>query len=120
MLTEEYRKKARDVDRVYGGAVEGTVGRVQRKLLDYGEVRGLVFGAFGEASEGVRELVHYLANSRLKAVGLRQGRESAQAELGVNFGQVRRILSVAAVRAQAKCLSGLWGVLQPMGGGRGL
>ena len=65
VLTEEYRKKARNVVRVYGGADEGTVGRVQRKLLGYGEVRGLVFGAFGEASEGVHELVHHLANSRL-------------------------------------------------------
>ena len=36
MLTEEYMKKARDVDRVYGGVAEGAVGRVQRKLLDFG------------------------------------------------------------------------------------
>ena len=57
MLTEEYTKNARNVDKVYGGAAEGTVGRVQRKLMDFGQVRGLVFEAFGEASEGVHELV---------------------------------------------------------------
>ena len=74
VLTEEYVKKAKNVDRVYGGADEGTVGRVERKLLDMGEVRGLVFGAFGEASEGVHDPVQHLANSRLKAVGLQQGR----------------------------------------------
>ena len=35
--------------------------------MDYGEVRGLVFGAFGEASEGVHELVHHLiADSMLR------------------------------------------------------
>ena len=50
VFTEEYPKKARNVDRVYGGVAEGAVGRVQRKLLDFGEVRGLMFGAFGEAS----------------------------------------------------------------------
>ena len=66
VLTEEYLKKARNVDRVYGGVAEGELGRVQRKLVDFGEVRGLVFGAFGEASEGVHELVHHLADSRLK------------------------------------------------------
>ena len=71
-LTEEYMKKAKQVDRVYGGVAEGGV---QRKLEDFGEVRGLVFGAFGEASEGVHELVHALANSRLKAVGMQQGRQ---------------------------------------------
>ena len=104
VLTEEYAKKASDVDRVYGGVAEGTVGRVQRKLVDFGEVRGLVFGAFGECSEGVHELVHHLANSRLKAEGLQQGRESGKGELGVLVGQVRRILSITAVRAQAECL----------------
>ena len=57
VLTEEFTKKARNLDRVYGGVAGGTVGRVQRKLVDFGEVRGLVFGAFGECSEGVHELV---------------------------------------------------------------
>ena len=55
VLTEEYLKKARDVDRVYGGVAEGAVGRVQRKLLGFGEVRGLMFGAFGEA-----KVFHYI------------------------------------------------------------
>ena len=76
-------KKARNVDRVYGGAAEDTVGRVQRKLMDFGQVRGLVFGAFGEASEGVHELVHHLANSRLKAEGLQQGSASGAGEKAV-------------------------------------
>ena len=35
---------------------------MQRKLIDFGEVRGLVFGAFGECSDGVYELVQQLAN----------------------------------------------------------
>ena len=83
MLTEEYTKNARNVNKVYGGAAEGTVGRVQRKLMDFGQVRGLVFEAFGEASEGVHELVHHLSNSRLKAEGLQQGRESVKGELVV-------------------------------------
>ena len=104
VLTEEYRKKAKNVDRVYGGVAEGAVGRVQRKLEEFGEVRGLVFGAFWEASEGVHELVHVLANSRLKAVGLQQGRQTGSGELGVLVGQIRRILSVTAVRGQAECL----------------
>ena len=95
---------------------EGEVGRVKRKLVDFGEVRGLVFGAFGEASEGVHELVHHLANSRLKAEGLQQGRESGKGELGVLVGQVRRMLSTTAVRAQAECLLSR---LRHVGGGAG-
>ena len=116
VLTEEYSKKAKKVDRVYGGADVDVVGRVQRKLMDFGEVRGLVFGAFGEASEGVHELVHHLASSKLKAEGLQQGRETAKGELGVLVGQVRRLLSVASVRAQAECLLSK---LRQAGGGVG-
>ena len=48
--------------------------------------------------------MHELAASRLKAEGLQQGRETAKGELGVLVGQVRRLLSVAGVRAQAECL----------------
>ena len=102
MLTAEYRKKAREVDRVYGGGREVEVGRVDRKLTEYGQVRGLVFGAFGEASEGVHNLVQRIAESRVKAMGLQQGRDTYKGEMGVLVGQVRRILSVTAVRAQAE------------------
>ena len=52
----------------------------------------------------MHELVHHLANRRLKAQGLQQGRESGKGELGVLVGQVRRMLSIEAVRAQAECL----------------
>ena len=47
--------------------------------LMYGEcseVRGLLFGAFVEASEGVHTMIQRLALSRLWAVGLQRGRES--------------------------------------------
>ena len=73
---------------------EGKVGRVERKLEDYGQVsRGLVFGAFGEASEGVHEI------RRLQAVGLQQGRVSDQGELagvvGENMGAGAQLLGAA-------------------------
>ena len=103
-LTVEYIKKAVHVDRAYGGAGEGEIGRVKRKLEEYGEVRGLVFGAFGEASEDVHKLVHILASGRVKKVELQKGRECSKGDLGVIVGQVRRMLSVVAVRAQAECL----------------
>ena len=65
---------------------------------------GLVFGAFGEASEDVHELVQILAGSRLRAVGLQRGREGSAGEMAVIVGQIRRQLSVAAVSSQAECL----------------
>ena len=53
-LTGHYLGKAMGVDQNYGGVRPGEEGIVERKLETSGEVRGLVFGAVGEVSEGVR------------------------------------------------------------------
>ena len=96
-LPGEYRRKARDVDRMYGGVAEGVVGPVERQLQQYGDLVGMVFGAFGEASQDVHELVQVLAESRLRYVGRQRGREGGEGELSVIVSQIRRRLSVAAV-----------------------
>ena len=44
-------------------------------------MKGLVFGAFGEASEDIHSLVQALAEARLKAVRLRRGRDGSGGEL---------------------------------------
>ena len=103
-LNSEYLDKAKLVDRQYGEVQEGTVGPVQRKLESFGEIKGLVFGAFGEGSEDVHTLVQSLATSRARTVALQRGRECSEGELAVIVGEVRRRLSVAAVKAQADCL----------------
>ena len=72
---------------------------LERKLTEYGQVGGMVFGAFGEASDAVHDLMQKIAVSRVNAMGLQQGRDSYKGELGVTVGQVRKILSVGAVRA---------------------
>ena len=43
-LQEEYLKKARAADRNHNGVPEGEVGACERKLIELGEVRGLVAG----------------------------------------------------------------------------
>ena len=103
-LNGEYRVKAIGVDRQYGGVAEGVLGPVQRKLESFGDIKGLVFGAFGEGSEDVHSLVQNLATSRAKSVALQRGREGGEGELAGIVGEVRRRLSVAAVKAQADCL----------------
>ena len=61
-------------------------------------------GAWGEASEGVHQLVQSLAESRLKYQGLQRGRPGSDQELGLLVGQVRRRLSLTAVKSQVDCL----------------
>ena len=80
------------------------MGRVERKLLQFEDVLGLVVGAFGEGSEDLHDLVQKLAESKVAAMGLRRGREASEDELGVIVGQIRRSLSTTCVRAQAQCL----------------
>ena len=102
LLQGEYKKKARDVDKLYGGTREGETGPVENKLNQYGDLQGLVVGAFGEGSEDLHNRVQLLAESMVMAMGLARGRGGSEAELGLHVGQIRRVISIANVRAQAQ------------------
>ena len=97
------------MDREHVGTQEGQVGPVESKLVGFGRLRGLVFGAWGEASAGVHALVEELAERRAGSMaGGSHGRRSKVkcplGAKGVAVGQLRRALSVVAVRAQARLL----------------
>ena len=77
---------------------------MENKLRQFGEIQGLVVGAFGEGSEDLHSLVQTIAESKVTAMGLSRGRQGTEAEVGVVVGQVRRMISTASVRAQAQCL----------------
>ena len=80
------------------------MGPVERKLLQFGDLLGLVVGAYGEGSEDLHSLIQNLAESTVNAMGLRRGRQASEEELGVVVGQIRRSLSTTFKRAQAQCL----------------
>ena len=71
---------------------------MERRLDEFGELLVLCFGAWGEGSEGVHQLVQTIAEARLKYQGLQLGRPGSEEELGVLVGQVRRRLSLVAVK----------------------
>ena len=104
LLQNEYRRKARDADKNYVGHNSENIGPVERKLMQFGEIIGLVVGAFGEGSEDLHDLLQKIAESKANAMGLRRGRESTDTEIGIIVGQIRRSLSTTFVRAQAQCL----------------
>ena len=60
-LPSEYAAKARGADQKYCGTAPGNVGPVESLLRTYEPVRGLVFGAWGEASPMVEQLLSVLA-----------------------------------------------------------
>ena len=108
-LPGEYVRHARSIDQEYGGVPQGTVGPVEAKLLSFPPLRRWVFGAWGEASEDVHQLVHDLATARLQHMRVLEGRQrwerrSEAGELAILTGQSRRWLSLEDVRSQARCL----------------
>jgi len=96
-LQAEYRKKARDVYRLYWGVGDVQVGPVERR---FGEIQGFVFGALAEASDDVHHLVKVMADNRLKTEILQSGVQRKKERLGVITPLIRRILSVGAVKRQ--------------------
>ena len=101
-LAGEYRRGALKVDRELGFADD--TGPTLRRLRSFPPVTDLCFGAYGEVSDGVKQLLYDFGQSRLRSLGLRQGTLEASSELGQVTGYLRRRLSTAVVRANVRCL----------------
>ena len=100
-------RKARNIDQQYCGTPvppprpgeplqPRVIGPVERRLLQYGQVHGLCFGAWGEASTAVHSLVQRLADARVDMADTqpayqRQGRSRAAEKAGL-VAYVRRSL----------------------------
>ena len=116
-LNAEYLVKARKTDQAYCGTAQGTVGPVELKLGSLGQVRGIVVGAFGEASDDLHSLIHHLAVSRVRVAGPQLGRRgqlrTEEAEIALSTSFLCKSLSVCGVRGQARVLLGRLDVIGP-------
>ena len=92
----------------YNEVQPGTVGPVERKLLELGEVRGIVSGNFGEVSEDTHALVAALATCRVKVAGVTRGKKgimrTEEGERSLAISGLRRRLGVLTVKCQAHSL----------------
>lgn len=105
-LAAEYAKHAAQVDTEFGNTTEGEIGPVAERLRNY-DLRGFVYGAFGEASADVHDFVRYVAEERCQRQKEMDNRGRAarftdKAVIALLTGQVRRLLSVEGVRSQAR------------------
>ena len=105
-LPAEYTSKARQVDVRHCGTRRGEIGPVERRLRTYDAVKGLVFGAFGEASADVHVLL-----SATAAVGADRHYRSMLARdpedaRGAVAWLLKRRWGVTAVRAAARLTLG--------------
>ena len=99
------------MDTEYGGVKEGIVGPVEAKLASFPRIEGWVFGKWGECSPDVHNLIREMAKSRIsyqQELERKEGRRSKEmsdsASLSLLTGQIRRGLSLVAVRSQARLL----------------
>ena len=108
---------AREADRQHNGTPANTIGPVERKLVELGEVRGIVGGNFGEVSEQTHTLLAALATSRVRVAGVTRGRRglwrTEEGERSLAIAALRRRLGVLTVRCQSLSLLGRLEVLGP-------
>ena len=90
---------------------------MENKLIQLGEVKGIVCGNFGEVSEATHQLLAVMATSRVRVTGPMVGRKgrlrSEDGERSIVISGLRRRLGVACVRAQASSLLGRLETLGP-------
>ena len=112
----EYRSIAKKVDQDLGH--KDGQGPTSRKLAEFPPVLDLVFGAYGETSEGVKTLLDTLVKARLRKLGLNKGTSEAGKESAWVTGYLRRRLSSSVIKSNVSCLLERL-VLVDEGGGQG-
>ena len=85
-----------------GVGPRGPVGPVEQRLLWFTTVRGLVFGAYGEASADVHDLISTCADQMAQRQWQLAGARNATEMRAFLIGSLRRRMGLAAVQAMAR------------------
>ena len=101
-----YAGAAREMDRYYSGTAAGEVGPVESRLAEYGGAVGLVFGAFGEASESVEVLLRQIGERLGHCHLVEMGERGVDNAAAVAQWQVRRAWAMTHWRESARLLRG--------------
>ena len=84
----------------------GQTGPLVRRLESFGDLKGLVVGPWADASSDLHQLIKVLAEQRVLMRSRARGEVCGEDTLGVVVGQIRRVLSCAFVRANARVSTG--------------
>ena len=101
-LPAEYAAKARRVDRQFCHTVPGSIGPMETKLRTYDPVRGLVFGAWGEASPDVERLLSVFVATVAERHWRELGSTSQLEARGALAWLLRRRWAMTAIRENAR------------------
>jgi hypothetical protein len=91
-------------DREWCGTQEGATGPLLARFRSFAKLRGLVFGALGEASPDVHKLLGVLAYTGAEAHGLAAGGTTTKAATGALAWQLKRRLARVVLKSRAKLL----------------
>jgi hypothetical protein len=95
----EYQSHARTLDRAYSPA--GTQPILQR-LQSFGRTRGLIYGAYGEASADVHALLSMAAEAQAEQLWRAAGARTASEMRAILISRMRRRVGLGAVQAMAR------------------
>ena len=102
MVAGEYETAARRLDLDHHGTVAPAVGPVLSALRAYTPVRGLVFGAYGEASPDVHSLLYAAADQAARTQWARLGARSHAEAHGSFVVSLRRHWGLTSLREYAR------------------
>ena len=95
----DYQRHARELDRRFSPAGQSPI---LQRLQSFGRTRGLVFGAYGEASADVHDLLSLAATAQAEHLWRESGARSAAEMRALLIGRARRRVGMAVVQAMAR------------------
>ena len=95
----DYQSHARALDRAHSPAGQQPI---LDRLRSFGRTRGLIYGAYGEASHDVHALISIAADARARELWRAHGASSVAAMRSFLVSQARRRVGMAAVQAMAR------------------
>ena len=103
-MDTEYKKHARRLDRRFHQQAlqAGHPGPILTRLQSFGRVRGLVYGAYGEASADVHDLLRTAAHELAERSWRLMGARSPSEMRSIMVSSARRRIGLAAVQAMAR------------------
>ena len=103
-VAAEYVKKAQETDQTFCGTAQGEIGPVEAKLRSFHKTVPLVFGAFGEASDGVEQLIDALAEAGADVHWRGMKAKKREEAKGALVAYLRRRWGMVAVRGNAQLI----------------
>ena len=101
-VNTDYIRHARHLDTMYMDTAPGDIGPVQRRLLEFGRVQGVVVGRYAEASSFVKKFLSQCASNIASHTWMEMGSRSPVEARSIISSGLRRDFGILAARNVAR------------------